>query len=459
MSLTSPDNPRWIRGVNIGGWLVLERYITPYSFAITDCHVRGDFCWYPGQIDAPSPLDADSMYKPCNMSACNAVVSRNVFGKTDYPMDEFHLSQAFHDNPEIGARWLNYHFDNFVQKEDLIQLKEAGITHVRVPLPHWILGDVQGDEPWIPADRWQYFLRFCGWARDVGLEVWPNIHTAPGSQNGFDNSGIQYSVKTCGAWSENNKNVQRSLDVLLEVSAAIKKENLTDVVTGFGLLNEPFWDCNRFKYKKFLEDGLRIVREQLGPDVSVYMSDLFNAPLFNDGDWGLDPVQYNNTFLDSHYYNIFADEARMLSPKDHVVAVCDPVPGEDIKDCCYEDAPIVNKTPSHGVQRIVTEWSAAYDAMPGEILKIIMKSIYEYGEAPLMDRQLSPERQSFLTKFIQAQIVSYEAADIGFAHGWFFWNFKIEGGAYAEWDFCKSLFSSLVTQYYCLACEFLQILT
>lgn len=36
-----------IRGVNIGGWLVLERYITPSVFAITKCHLDGNPCWYP----------------------------------------------------------------------------------------------------------------------------------------------------------------------------------------------------------------------------------------------------------------------------------------------------------------------------------------------------------------------------------------------------------------------------
>ena len=26
-----PAEKKWIRGVNIGGWIVLERYITPYQ--------------------------------------------------------------------------------------------------------------------------------------------------------------------------------------------------------------------------------------------------------------------------------------------------------------------------------------------------------------------------------------------------------------------------------------------
>lgn len=175
------NNKKWIRGVNLGGWLLLERYIVPYQFSITDCHLRGDFCWFHGALSAP-PSDSPE-YKLCDPQQCQPALSTNVFGAQDYPIDEWHLSTAF-DKPEIAIRWLKYHFENFLKKEDLIKLKDAGITHVRVPLPHWILGDIRDDEPWIAGDRWKYFKRMCGWAREIGLEVWPNIHTAPGSQNG-----------------------------------------------------------------------------------------------------------------------------------------------------------------------------------------------------------------------------------------------------------------------------------
>ena len=102
---------------------------------------------------------------------------------------------------------------------------------------------------------------------------------------------------------------------------------------------------------------------------------------------------------------------------------------------------LANTKPSQGVGRIVTEWSAAYDCMPGDLLnEVVMKGIQDNGVAPLFDRQLSPERQDFLRKFMQAQIVSYEEASIpGLSVGWFFWTLKTEGGAYAEWDFLRGL--------------------
>jgi glucan 1,3-beta-glucosidase len=205
---TSSDAPKtFVRGVNLGGWLVLERYITPYQFAITDCHVRGDFCWFPGQASAPSVHDP--RYKLCDWDQCQPVRVTNAFGNDDSPVDEKTLAQAFathssnaskatkNGNPvmddqtrQVATQWFNFHFENFIQKSDLEALQQAGVTHLRVPLPHWILGDIDSAyEWWIVGTRWSSFVRVCHWARELGLHVWPDVHTAPGSQNGFGKGG------------------------------------------------------------------------------------------------------------------------------------------------------------------------------------------------------------------------------------------------------------------------------
>jgi len=172
-----PPRSHWIRGVNLGGWLVMERYITPYQFAVTDCHLKGDFCWYPGQVNAPPKHSPE--YQECDTKKCQPIRLTNCYGELDYPLDEFHLSQTF-DNKTAAEKWLNYHFENFIQREDLVRIKKAGLTHVRIPLPHWILGNLSDDEPYVAGDRWKYFVRVCNWCRELGLQVWPNIHTAPG---------------------------------------------------------------------------------------------------------------------------------------------------------------------------------------------------------------------------------------------------------------------------------------
>ena len=56
-----------------------------------------------------------------------------------------------------------------------------------------------------------------------------------------------------------------------------------------------------------------------------------------------------------------------------------------------------------------------------------------------MDRQLSKERRAFLEQLVKAQMVIYENAHTGVSSGWFYWTLKMEGGAFAEWDFLRGV--------------------
>eukprot|EP00429_Kryptoperidinium_foliaceum_P004770 CAMPEP_0176011222 /NCGR_PEP_ID=MMETSP0120_2-20121206/5174_1 /TAXON_ID=160619 /ORGANISM="Kryptoperidinium foliaceum, Strain CCMP 1326" /LENGTH=90 /DNA_ID=CAMNT_0017344081 /DNA_START=184 /DNA_END=453 /DNA_ORIENTATION=- len=89
---------------------------------------------------------------------------------------------------------------------------------MRVPLSYWIRGDVRPGEPWIPGG-WKYFVRFAKWVKEIGgMHIWADLHGAPGSENGFDNSG-QYlggsdGGSTCDGWSKNPANVERTVEIL-----------------------------------------------------------------------------------------------------------------------------------------------------------------------------------------------------------------------------------------------------
>jgi glucan 1,3-beta-glucosidase len=333
----------WIRGVNIGGWLLLERFITPYFFALTTCHLKGDFRFYPNQIDAPPT--SSPLYKPMDAQAlkeCHPILP--------YPVDEWTLTEAFEDK-DLARQYLDIHYDNFVTREDIAMIKENGATHVRVPLGHWITGNVMEEEPYVSGGPgWFYFQRLVGWCREEGLEVWPDIHTAPGSQNGFDNSGhLLGGDPTCHGWDMDDpavnysstvlrmklglgdndiaqegdvvlsKNVQRTLQIVDEITSAIARDNMTDVVTGFGNLNEPFANCELKVVQKFDELALGILRKNMGEDASMYIGDIFNSTKWNDGFWTEE--KYKGTYLDSHYYHVFDERPRHLDPKEHIAVV------------------------------------------------------------------------------------------------------------------------------------------
>lgn len=242
---------------------------------------------------------------------------------------------------------------------------------------------------------------------------------------------------TCEVWSYNPVLINRSLTALDSITRGIADEGLQDVVTGFGLLNEPFYDCFRPNYVNFIENGLEIVRRNLGPETAVYISDLFLDKTWNDGQFWLDPVKHNNTYLDSHYYQVFDESTRALSPRQHIAYTCRKQ-HRRTTSCCYQDAPH-NHRPSKGVSRMVGEWSAAFDTLPAALIEDIMDHIATTGQALLWDRRLSPARQEFLRHFIQAQIVAFEAASSGTSRAWFYWTAKMEGGAFAEWDFLRGV--------------------
>jgi glucan 1,3-beta-glucosidase len=430
----------WIRGVNIGGWLVLERYISPYFFALTNCHVQGDFRFYPGQIDAP-PITSP-LYKPMNTTECKPL-------QPSYPVDMYTLLQAFGANEVIAKQWLNVHYENFVTKQDMIQLKEAGVLHVRVPIPHWILESTETvqEEPWVAHDgAWLHFKKLVGWCRELGIKVWPDVHTAPGSQNGFDNSGQALPWSTCHGWDQNPAHIQRSLDAIRLISQQLVDDGLIDVVTGLGLLNEPFVDCDIHVLQDFYNRGFAIVREIVGPDMAVYIGDMFRSHRWDNGFWTNDPkhdnpLQHNHelTFLDSHFYHVFDPNPRALSPRQHIAFVCRNQYRETVA-CCYEDKndddiisvepedkhAFMTGTVSKGISHIVGEWSAAFDTLVDTKLDIVMNGIAATGIAPEFDRQIPELRQKFLRNFVEAQMVTYEAATTGVSRGWFYWTLKME---------------------------------
>jgi glucan 1,3-beta-glucosidase len=88
---------------------------------------------------------------------------------------------------------------------------------------------------------------------------------------------------------------------------------------------------------------------------------------------------------------------------------------------------------------MIGEWSASFDILPAARIDDVMNGIAANGFAPYFDRQLSDARQDFIRNYIQAQIVTFEAASVGVTKAWFYWTLKMEGGAFAEWDFLRGI--------------------
>lgn len=136
-----------IRGVNLGGWMVLEPWITPSLFL-----------QFLGQGEGTTAFD---MYTFCQ-----------VLG------------------PKEANAQLQRHWDTWVTEPIVQALKESGaVNSLRLPVGDFLFvpygpyanGCVDG-----ALERMDQLL---DWAYSYGLTVLIDIHTMRDSQNGFDNSG------------------------------------------------------------------------------------------------------------------------------------------------------------------------------------------------------------------------------------------------------------------------------
>ena len=85
----------------------------------------------------------------------------------------------------------------------------------------------------------RYILRVLGWARKYGLRVNLDLHTVPGSQNGYNHSGRFGSIN----WMKTIMglaNAERSLDYIRDFAEFISQPEWRDVVPMFGIVNEPY---------------------------------------------------------------------------------------------------------------------------------------------------------------------------------------------------------------------------
>lgn len=145
-----------LRGVNLGGWLVLEKWITPSLFRGTDAR------------------------------------------------DEYTLMQT-----KGAARKIAKHRKSFITEADFAWLAENGVNAVRIPVGYWLF---DGDEPYTPT------VQYLDWAIDMAekynLKVLIDLHGAKGSQNGEHHSGRRGKRQ----WHRHRVYRQQTISVLEQIA-------------------------------------------------------------------------------------------------------------------------------------------------------------------------------------------------------------------------------------------------
>lgn len=285
MGITRPlreAGRRPIRGVNLGNWLVLERWMESAS--------------------APGPFAGT---------------------RAD---DERGLRKEL--EPAELTRRLEAHRRSYVTADTFAWLADVGCNLVRIPVPFFIFGD-ERHESCI-----DYLDCAMDWAADHALPVLVDLHTVPGGQNGFDNGGAS---GLC-TWHLESEQVARTLDVLERLALRYAAH---PTLFGMEPMNEP---ASPFIFKGSMErygaahpnrvqrsapiphavlaQFYRLVYERLrpilGPDVALVFHDQFQL-----GAWGhvLQAERYANVWIDTHQYvGTFTKAAHIGSLRGHLAA-------------------------------------------------------------------------------------------------------------------------------------------
>lgn len=263
-----------IDGVNLGNWLVLEKWMDPKPFTRS---AEDDEIW----------------------------------------MHRTHVSLWSERNL---AEELRRHRETYITLEDFRIIVGHGINLVRIPIPYFIFGDWPGHPGCIT-----YLDRAFRWARETGLKIMIDLHTVPESQNGFDNGGLTGVCK----WAQNTDLVEYTLNVLERLARRYRDE---PALHSIEVLNEPVsWSVfhstsNTAKdsheasgstyvslrfLKRFYRDAYARLRAVLRPETVIVFHDGFR--LLRWGGW-FRRAGMRNVILDTHQYLIAMEDPLFSGP-------------------------------------------------------------------------------------------------------------------------------------------------
>lgn len=256
-----------VKGVNLGNWLVLEKWMNPALFEGTTAE---DEYWLPRQL-----------------------------------------------SKEVYEARIKIHRSEYITERDFATIASWGFDTVRIPVPYFIFGD---REPFIGCI--EELDKAFNWAEKYGLQILIDLHTAPEGQNGSDNGGI------CGVckWSKNPEEVEFELTVLERLAERYGKRK---GLWGIEVLNEPAlekaWEMMDMQKRyppvdeemakgsgpisyEFIRDfylkAYDRLRKYLPDEKYVVIHDGFELGIWKDF---MQEEKYKNVVLDTHQYLMLAE--------------------------------------------------------------------------------------------------------------------------------------------------------
>lgn len=244
-----------MKGVNLGGWLVAEKWMTPSIFSGTKA------------------------------------------------TNEHQLSRT-----SEGRQRLKRHHERFITEDDLAWLKEHGVQILRVPFGHWVFGDYP---PYVGSiERLDWVVRT---AAVYGMKVLLDLHGAPDAQNAYAHSGSGNRPRD-RRWLDNRPAQRATIEVLVRIAERYRN----DVnVWGIQLLNEPDPGLSGLKLARFYRRAYRAVVKVARPGTRIVFSDGY-APLLLVNALGVISKRDYPAVMDCHFYQCFGRDDRKRDFAGHL---------------------------------------------------------------------------------------------------------------------------------------------
>ena len=379
-----------IKGVNLGNWLVLEKWMSPALFDGTTAE--------------------DEYYLPTQLS-------RDAY----------------------EAR-IKIHRSEFISERDFATIARIGLNTVRIPIPYFIYGD---REPFIGCIG--ELDKAFNWAEKYGLKILVDLHTVPMSQNGFDNGGISGVCK----WSQIPEEVDYVVNLLGKLAERYgKREGLWGIQPINEPITEPLWSVmdvqkryppvdpalaegsapNTLEFLRgFYNRAYDAIKPHLGEGKYVVYHDAFQLKAWKD--FFTQEKFKGNVVLDTHQYLMIAEAFGCEQTMDGYLSYIKDVYEKDVAEV-QEYVPVV-----------CGEWCIFNSLAVGMDTKGGQSSLngIDFSDSKTISEE---EKTAIYTAIARAHLDAWDKGS-----GYFYWTYKMlldptNEAAWRGWD-CWDLAKSV----------------
>lgn len=357
----------FVKGVNLGNWLVLEKWMSPSLFRGTTAE------------------------------------------------DEYYLPRQL--SKEVYEARIETHRAEYITEGDFVRIASWGLDTVRIPVPYFIFGD-RAPFPGCTAELDKAF----NWAEKYGLQILIDLHTVPDSQNGFDNGGISGVCK----WSQEPDEVEFALTVLERLA---QRYGHRKGLWGIEFLNEPItenlWNLmdvqkryppadakkaegskpNSIDFiRKFYCDAYDRIRKYMADEKYIVFHDGFELKVWKDF---MREEKYSNVVLDTHQYLMVAEAFGCEQNIDSYLKFIEEHYVKDIEEM-QQYFPVIC-----GEWCLFNSLACGIDTKGGQ-------SVQNGMDNNMADQLGSEQKKEIYSRLAAAQLQAWEKGS-----GYFYWSYKL----------------------------------